>query len=300
MSHFLTQAEVVLMGHLLNPIWHSREQRRARRGAASEKAVMRYLNRTLKAPSEAPALPAGDSARTVWTLWLQGMDQAPAIVQACVSSMQRQLSAAVEVLDLESVLQRISLPAYILDKWRAGKIRPAHFADICRVELLYEYGGVWADSTAFFTADLPKWLWEAPFFVYGAGHSLHGSYAFIQNCFIRAQKGSLLLAAWREAIFQYWKQENSAVDYFVHQLLFKWAVQHTPGVAQAYADMPQLEQEPTHLLWFQKGALPYDKAQVQAICSQALFQKTEYKSALAKNPPAGSVAEWILNGAGHE
>lgn len=291
-SHFFTLARIIWKGHILNPLWLSRDERRFRRGQATREAVLKYLDRHMQ-PVELPQAPAAQAeVRQVWTLWLQGMDQAPAIVRRCVDSMKR-IGTRVNVLDQEQILQLISLPPYILDKWQRGLIRSAHFADICRVELLYQYGGVWADATDYFHQGLPQWLWEQDFFVYLAGTHLQGSYASIQNCFIRARKGNPLLGAWREAIFQYWEQEDSAADYFIHQLLFQWVLDHNPAAAAHFAQMPQLEQDPTHVLWFQRGRAPYQAIEVDRICQAALFQKTEYKSALAQNPPIGSIAAWL-------
>jgi len=293
MSHFPTLFNIVWKGHVLNPLWQSRDCRRARRGAVTREAVLRYLDRHMKPVSLRPAPePEPEEQRHVWTLWLQGIQQAPAIVRRCIAS-QEKLSATLHVLDLKQILGLIQLPPYILEKWEKGRIRPAHFADICRVQLLYQYGGVWADATDYFHQDLPPWLWEQDFFVYLSGKHLQGSYAGIQNCFIRARKGNTLLGAWRDAIFQYWERESSALDYFIHQQLLLWVVRHNAQAASLFEKMPQLEQDPTHVLWFQKGGEAYRPEVVDQVCAQALFQKTEYKSSLAQNPPAGSIAAWL-------
>ena len=68
---------------------------------------------------------------------------------------------------------------------------------------------------------------------------------------------------------------------------------HNPAAAALFAKMPQMEQEPTHVLWFQKGRDPYNSLVMDQVCAQALFQKTEYKSDLAQNPPSGSMADWL-------
>ena len=173
-------------------------------------------------------------------------------------------------------------------------MRAAHFADICRVELLYRYGGVWMDATSYLDAPLPEWLWEADFFVYKGGEVGLGAYAGIQNCFIRAAKGSYLLKVWREAMRAYWAAEDSTVDYFVHQLLFSQAVAANPRAAELYAQMPSLDQDPIHRLWHDYGDKPYDEALLHEVCSQALFQKTSYKGASATDPVPGSMIDHIL------
>ena len=292
-----TRMRIILRGHLFNPLWLPRQERRRRRGEATRQAVLDYLEKMMPPSDNRQEQPeAGTSQdRHIWTLWLQGEEQAPAIVRSCLRSMRERLDAHIHVLSERDILQHITLPGYILEKWRAGRIRPAHFADICRVELLWEYGGVWADATDWFSADLPDWLWAEDFFVYRAGRQSRGSYAFIQNCFIRAKRGSTVLAAWREAIFRYWRHEDGAIDYFIHQLLLEYALRHNPQAAEDFARMPQMDQEPTHRLWFVHGWEPWDEEKMKGICADALFQKTEYRSELASNAPKGSVASFLTD-----
>jgi hypothetical protein len=200
----------------------------------------------------------------------------------------------VVVLDGNTVFDWIDLPASVVKLWKTGKMKAAHFADICRVELLYRYGGVWMDATDYLDAPLPEWLWKADFFVYQGGDALSGAYGGIQNCFIRAAKGAYLLKVWREAIQSYWAAETSAVDYFVHQLLFSLAVSSNPRAAALYAEMPACVQDPTHILWYDYADKPYDEVVLHSVCAKALFQKTDFKSTSATNPLPGSLADHIL------
>ena len=170
----------------------------------------------------------------------------------------------------------------------------AHFTDFCRVELLYRHGGLWMDSTDYLDSPLPEWVWETDFFVYKGGETAQGAYSGIQNCFIRGARGTYLLKVWREAILAYWGKENSAVDYFVHQMLFSESVIANPRAAALYAAMPSLEQDPAHALWYEYADEPYDEARLHAICAEALFQKTSYKTASAIRPVPGSFADHLL------
>lgn len=174
-------------------------------------------------------------------------------------------------------------------------MKAAHFADICRVELLYRHGGLWMDATCFLDAPLPEWLWEADFFVYQGGDTLRGSYGGIQNCFIRGAKDAYLLKVWRAIIRAYWTAEDSALEYFVHQLLFSVAVEANPRATELYAQMPALVQDPTHVLWFGYADKPYDEALLHEICAQAVFQKFDYKSPYAKAPVPGSFADHLIS-----
>lgn len=232
----------------------------------------------------------------IFSLWLQGKDNAPNVVRSCLSSIQTNCSQEVVILDEKSLWEWIDLPEHIIKKWKQGKIRPAHFADICRLELLYRYGGIWADATCFITSPIPKWVMDEDFFVYMSGDDpyIKGSYSFIQNCFIRAKKGSILLAAWRNAVLKYWENEDIAIDYFIHQVIFKKVVGCNASAAEAFKKMPKIIQTPTHSLWFGYGNRPFDEDVFESITRGTVFQKIRYSSPWAKNPIRGSFAEKII------
>ena len=284
---------VALNAHLFNPLWRSRLERRRFRGRAIRKSAGRYLSEYVKAqvPEDTPP---HDEPRRVFSIWLQGESSAPGLVKSCLESIRRNAGCEVIVLDKDSIFDWISLPERIVNLWKDGRMKAAHFVDICRIELLYQYGGVWMDATDYLPAPLPEWLWKVDFFVYDAGDTLKGSYAFIQNCFIRGAKGAYLLKVWMEAVFSYWAAETSAVDYFVHQLLFGFALENNPRASELFAAMPHYSQVPTHVLWHECSGEPFTPERFESICSKAIFQKTDYKSPDALNPKPGSIAEHIL------
>lgn len=287
------QAEVIFRGHILNWMWRPRMLRRQVRGEVTRQAVGRYLDRYV--PKTLPPLPDSAPGRAgqekIYSIWLQGEDNAPEIVRACWRSVRANCSQELVVLDEARLFSMLDLPGYIVSKYQAGHINRAHFSDICRVELLYRYGGIWIDATDFVTQDFPQWLQDEDFFIYLSGDYVSGSYAFVQNCFFRSRRGNYILGAWREAILEYWKHEDSAVDYFVHQLLFWRVISRNPKAAELFSAMPKLSQDATHLLWFDNRDKPFDRELFDHLTSGALFQKTEYKSVSARNPLPGSFAD---------
>jgi hypothetical protein len=296
-SRFSTKLSMVLKGHIFNPPWGSRLERRRRRGEAISKAVERYLDKYIPDFADVPEdvnIPEQDKER-IFTIWFQGEDAAPELVKACWRSIRTNCTQELVILDAKTVFDWIELPEYVVEKWKAGKIRPAHFADICRIELLYRYGGLWMDATDFVFAPMPQWLMDLDFFVFMSGSTQRGSYSYIQNCFIRGRKGNYLLKAWREAVLAYWKNEDSTIDYFVHQLIFKKVVQNNKKAAEYFAKMPSVNQDPTHTIWFGHASDPYDEVLFNELASAAVFQKTEFKSETAKNPQPGTFADKLIN-----
>mgnify|MGYP003232009103 FL=1 len=292
----VSQSEMILRAHLLNWFWRPREERRVVRTSVTASCIDKYLDIYLPLIKalEPDSAPAAAEPERLWSIWLQGEEAAPPLVKACWRSVRHNCpSHNLVILDSETVFDYITLPAEIKAKWRSGKISPAHFTDICRVELLYEHGGIWLDATDFVASDFPEWLWNEEFFLYLAGHI--NDYTFVQNCFIRARKGNFLVKAWRELMFAYWKENSRHFHYFQHQMMFKKIVESNDYAAALFAKMPKILQDPTHCLWWDYRDLPFDKDTFDAVTSRAMFQKTAYRYESARHPLPGSFADEMIN-----
>lgn len=292
-----TRFRLLVEGHLLNPVWDGEERHRARRCKVFGRILMDYMRKNwLQAAADVPVTPVirNDSEERIFTLWLQGEEQAPDIVKSCFASIRKHCTQPLVILDGKSIFDWITLPETIVEKYRAGKIKPAHFADICRVELLHTYGGYWLDSTCYVSAPIPAWITEHDFFVFMAGEKVHGNYSFIQNCFIRARKGSYLLEAWRAMILDYWLHEDRRVDYFQHQVMFRTLVTYNATAAELFGEMTQLDQYPTHLYLYEYKDLPYDEKVLLKAAEEGFFyQKTSYRD--LENIVPGSFADHLVH-----
>ncbi|MFQ6777951.1 MAG: capsular polysaccharide synthesis protein, partial [Alphaproteobacteria bacterium] len=289
---------VIVRAHILNPFWNDRVTRRRKRTDLTAEIVTKYFKRYLSAVNSVTEqkVVKDDDNEKIFTMWLQGEDKAPALVKACFRSVRRHCKQELIVLDENSVFDYISLPDVIVEKYKQGKIGRAHFADICRVELLYRHGGYWLDSTGFVTAPIPDWIEEQDYFMYltGDNYNIGGSpYSFCQNCFLRARKGAFLLAAWRAMILDYWMHENHTFDYFMHQLLFKTLVTNDERAKKYFDKMPHVAQDPTHALWWAYNNKPFDKKVFDDLTKDAFFQKLTYRG--SDNPIPGSFADVMIN-----
>ncbi len=303
------QAEMIWKAHVTNWFWRPRAERRKVRTEVTGRCIGRYLNRYVPpirrlrpedcAPDRLPGKETGknqpaEEDGTIWSIWLQGEEAAPALVKACWRSARANCPGhKLVVLDEKTVFNYITLPPEIVGLWQAGKISPAHFSDLCRVELLYEHGGLWLDATDFIAHPLPQWLWDEDFFVYLAGDI--NSYTFMQNCFIRARRGNFILKAWRAMMFAYWKENPRHIHYFQHQMMFHKVVETNPAAAALFEKMPKLSQNPTHSLWWGYGDKPYDPDVFERLTSASMFQKTSFKSSAARTPIPGSFADEMIN-----
>jgi hypothetical protein len=294
-AKFFALSEVVLRGHIFNPLWWPREKRREKRYKVILSVIPRYFKRYLPAAAAIAErkVVKDDANEKIWTLWLQGEENAPALVKSCFRNIRKNCKQELVVLDENTVFDYITLPKEIIAKYKAGKIKRAHFADICRVELLYEHGGFWLDSTGFATSQIPDWIVREDFFVYLAGQNVGSPYSFMQNCFIRSRKGAYLLDAWRAMILDYWMHENHNFDYFMHQLLFKTLVMNDERAKKYFAKMPHVDQDPTHALWWDYRNKPFDQKTFDKVTSGAFFQKLTYRG--VDKPVPGSFADVMIN-----
>ena len=296
----LTKPVFILKSEIFNWFWRNKNKRKQVKEIAKSQRVLSYLNRYAAYFStispDKDAIPKQEKER-IFSIWLQGEENAPPIVKVCFASIRKNCTQDFVVLDEKTLFDWIQLPDYVVTKWKKGKIHPAHFTDICRLELLYQYGGIWADATDFIAAPFPYWLLNTDFFVYHTGDNIDfiGFYSFIQNCFIRAKKNNFLVKAWRDAVLLYWKEEEKVRDYFVHQLIFKKLVETNILAKELYTKMPYIVQDTTHVLWFKHAENPFDEKLFNEITQNAIFQKTEYRSLSSKNPISGSFAEMMIN-----
>lgn len=291
-----TRLKMLVHAHLLNPLWYSEDHRRERRCQAMGRILTDYMKKYyLKAADSVVPRPVEhqDSQEKIYTLWLQGENQAPPIVKACFKNIRKHCTQELVILDADSIRNYVTLPEALWEKYRAGKITHAHFADICRVELLYEHGGYWMDSTCYATGPIPRHIQEQDFFVFMAGKRIHGNYSYIQNCFIRARKSAYLLEAWRAMILDYWLHEEKRVDYFMHQVMFRTLVHENPTAAQYFAAFPHIDQYPTHLYLYEYKDKPWDPEVFRKATDDGFFyQKTTYRE-LEKIVP-GSFAHHLV------
>lgn len=199
-------------------------------------AVMAYLEQLLGDYVEAydyraplPDIPK-DRENKIWMCWWQGIDNAPEIVKACVSSVQRH-SAGREVIIITSdnVNDYASIPEWFLDKVNSGVISRTHLSDLLRFSLLAQYGGIWLDATFYCCRDLSSPVYSAPVFSIKRPDYLHGSIAsgYFANYSLGcddAHRG--VFAAFRDFFLEYWSRNDYLIDYLLSDYLIVLAGRH--------------------------------------------------------------------------
>ena len=122
LARFIAMTDIMIRGHILNWPWRSRERRRVVRSDVISRVIPRYFKRYLPAAAVIPErqVVKDDKNEKIFTLWLQGEDNAPPLVKACFRSVRRNCTQELIVLDEKTVFDYITLPDYIMEKRKAA------------------------------------------------------------------------------------------------------------------------------------------------------------------------------------
>ena len=177
-----------------------------------------------------------EKSNKIWICWLQGIENAPDIVKACINSIKKSMSKKeIILLTSENLNNYVKIPEIIKKKVEAGIIPLAQFTDIIRTEVLCSYGGGWIDSTVLCTADkMPDYIENSKFFVYQQLdlHSYKKDLIPIKlsNWLIFSESNNPILLLTLQLLYKYWEDHNRLTNYFIYHLFFTMATERYPDV----------------------------------------------------------------------
>lgn len=161
--------------------------------------------------------------KTIWLLWLQGWDNAPWLVKQIAESWEiNNPDWNIEYVTSDNFHKYVRDIDYIYDKTK--EIKPQHQADIIRLSLLKNHGGVWADATMLCMQPLNPWVEEAVkpaglWMYHGNGVGMYRTGPAIW--LIVSEKDSLIINKWKSACDEYWQNRIKTDDYFWLDGLFR-------------------------------------------------------------------------------
>jgi hypothetical protein len=231
----------------------------------------------------------------VWVCWLQGMEQAPPVVQACFASVRRQVhDQEIVVLTAENFAEFVSLPEEITDKWRNGVMTHTHFSDLLRISVLAEQGGLWLDATVFCSGPLPRWILDVDLFVYRKLFpASNGRIAPMSNWLISANSVNPIIVLTRDLLYDYWSRSNYLADYFLFHIFFAMACEVYPDLWQR---VPRFDSSAPLMLRYEMFD-QLDRDRYETIAALSAFHKLTYKFPPASSEIAGTYYRALVDGA---
>jgi len=243
-----------------------------------DKETFNYLKKYLNTASYRDSffMPLKDQKPCIWTLWLQGYDNAPPIVKKCINSMRR-YSGKFEVIVLteDSICEYVSIPEFILQKYKSGIIQNAHFSDIIRTLILINYGGIWLDATVYLTKNIPSDILSSDFFMFQSS-LLHTELIPCSNWFIVSNKNNPVLVKTLSILFEYWKNNDYLLHYFIFHITVGVLITYDEEVKYLWKNMFYKNNSDPHLLQKKLFDL-YDQTMKNYIWELSFSHKLTYK-----------------------
>lgn len=216
-----------------------------------------------------------DVARRIWFCWLQGMENAPELVKVCYESLCKNINdREIVVLTNENLSQYVHLPEYIERKHERGIIPDAAFTDMLRLELLCKYGGTWIDATVLCTGDDGiNELLDADLFVFQQIQKGWERFVGMSSWMMSSVANNSFLMVVRDMLYEYWREKNCVVDYFLIHLFFCMVAERHPEVVEK---MPRKGNHIPHYLQ-RRLAEPYDDQWMEKLKKHTCFHKLTYR-----------------------
>jgi hypothetical protein len=155
----------------------------------------------------------------IWVLWWQGYDAMPEIVKCTYNSICRMTGKDVVLITKDNISEYINIDSWIEEKVHKGFMKLPAFSDYIRAYLLFEYGGMWIDSTVLFTRQMPKWIYEERFFTIHNNVVLSNKYVAMGRWNVQIlgtnRKHLQLFGDMLYVFREYWRKYNYIMDYLL-------------------------------------------------------------------------------------
>ena len=185
---------------------------------------------------------AEPSSKKIWVLWWEGVEEMPDVVKHCCHSMQQHAAGyELVVLTHENYNDYVELPEHIVKHFEDGEIEIVHMADILRVFLLCQHGGIWLDATVFVSDDIPDDYVNRAFFSSNTGSrkSVFASKGRWSGYFMAVSHSHTVLFDFLQEMYtEYWKEHNIILCYFLLDYMLLIAHDDIPVVGRSIDDIP--------------------------------------------------------------
>jgi hypothetical protein len=238
------------------------------------KYLKRYLNKNTKYILNGK--PIKDLNPCIWTCWLQGYENAPPIVKSCINSMRKYSNGYnVVIITDDNLSDYVSMPDFIIKKYKAGIISATQFSDLLRTLLLINYGGIWLDATVLLTKKIPQILLDSDLFVFQSS-ILHSEYQPCSSWFIIAKRNNPVLLNVFEIMASYWKDNSILINYFLFHVTVQFVITYDSEAKKLWEKIFYKNNSDPHFL--QKKLFDeFDQTMKDYIWDMSFAHKLTYK-----------------------
>ncbi|QHS02345.1 capsular polysaccharide synthesis protein [Pediococcus acidilactici] len=256
---------------------------------SSQKEIIKFIDKNISIDLKESDFNKAENhrmPRVIWIMWLQGIDNAPELVQKCVNSTKkfgRANNFKVNVITQDNIGRYISIPQRIKKLFYDGSINGANYSDYCRGALLAKYGGIWIDATVFINNttnfDIESVLNMSFFSVKN-----EDAKSYVTNiaqhrwntCVLAAPANSLLFTYSKSFLEEYYRKYDQAIDYLLIDYSMHMAYMKYSSVKKVIDSVPMNNKG---LLWLDQHANEkYNYDCWKYIANDTLFFKLNRKN----------------------
>jgi hypothetical protein len=227
----------------------------------------------------------------VWLIWWQGEVNMPPIVKICYHTLKYHSNGHdINLVTKDNYFNFVNLPSFFLKKIEKGNISVTHLTDVLRLCLLYEYGGLWLDSTVLITSPLPSLppicsqlgFWTPK----DDGNILETCFK-ARNWIVREDKWltfcfylskyNVLSDFVRTMFFTYIKTNKIFIDYFLFDYFISIAYDTLPEIRTMIDSVPENNPKVHEIYHRLKLNNEYNKLLFDDVCANTSFHKLNWK-----------------------
>ena len=195
---------------------------------------------------------------TIWVCWWDGEGTMPPLVKSCYNSIIKHSSNhPVMLITKENYKNYISIPEYIIEKVSLGIMSLTHFSNILRVNLLYDYGGIWMDITILALKDISlegfsfftlKALAKTASVTLNTFEGISSTHPFHicketpvsrwSGFLLGGTKSSPFFSYLRDILYAYWKDHNDQIDYLLFDYTIALGYDNIPSMKKLIDNVP--------------------------------------------------------------
>lgn len=210
----------------------------------------------------------------VWIFWWQGIEAAPDIVKICVNSIRQNIGCReLVILDKNNYKKYTNLDSYYEHMLEVGNISTTQFSDLLRLNLLFNQGGIWLDSTYLMTGNLPEYVSDLHFFT--IRHGMCKEYPMSKGLWTSSALGVAAHAdeikLFMDIYDNYFQKHKTLVDYLLTDYIFAVCCDHCEQVKKMFCRVPVNNIKVNELLKVMN--VPYSEALIRTVTDKTVMNK---------------------------
>lgn len=212
----------------------------------------------------------------IYTMWLQGIENAPQVVKMCINSMKQNLNGnELVILDENNIEEYVSMPTDIKKKFDDLVFTKTLMSDLVRCSLLAENGGLWLDATVFVSKAIMNDVANMPFYTVVRNEAKEKDISNKISPFLIGGCDTRLFCFMRDMLYEYVRNETDLMNYLLIENIFSIACEKDTQIRECVDTLFQNKQD---ILGLEKILeKPYEQEKLNCVLEQTPFHKLSWK-----------------------